>query len=430
MFMERNAPAQRERSGKHPSISLRDVSLSFMVPAPKRRTGFSYLRENLLPVSFRKRKLEALKKVSMDVARGECVGIIGENGSGKSTLLKVVAGIMEPDAGTLRTRGNVSPFLELGVGFQGELTGRENVFIFGSLLGIPKKEMNGLLPGIMAFSGLEDFMHMKVKNYSSGMYARLAFSCAVSVNPDILLIDEVFAVGDEAFRYRCIDRLLDMKRSGITIVIVSHRLGDLKPLCDRLFLLTGGRITASGDPGEVVSRYLNEYVSRSHKVHPPLTDPETDHELHSSFAGGMERGFAGNKCFSDVIPSARNIVTGEDMYFDIQLAGRLEVEEPYLIFQVYREDGILIFGTNTVRDSVTLPALSGQERIRFTLRNIPLLPGDYYANVELWGGKVTRCLDKTPKCGAFSVTGRKKDGVGIARMEHNWSFDTEKREPR
>jgi len=391
-----------------------------MVPPSRKRSRLSFVKENLLPVTFGKRELVALEDISLDVAEGECVGIIGENGSGKSTLLKVIAGIMMPDSGSIRTRGKVSPFLELGVGFQGELTARENVFIFGSLLGIPKKDMNPLLPGILSFAGLAAFSELKVKNFSSGMYARLAFSCAVSVEPDILLIDEVFAVGDEAFRHKCMDRLLAIKRRGGTIVIVSHRLGDVKPLCDRLFLLSGGRIAARGDPEEVVSTYLNSYVSVTDEVRPGFGGTEPAKDPSESVSGHVEGTAEGY--LHSVMPSTSRVRTGDSISFDIRMTAGKPVSEPNIIFQLYREGGPMVFGTNTLRDSVTLPDLAGGEIFRFTLSGIPLLAGNYHAKVELWGDKLARCLERKERCAHFSVMSRKKDGAGLVLIEHEWSL--------
>ena len=175
----------RSESDCRPAIAVSDLNISFRVPSEKKRNRLSFLKDNLLPVSFKTSELRALRDVSLEVDQGECVGIIGENGSGKSTLLKAIAGILIPDSGTVVTTGKISPFLELGVGFQGELSARENIFIFGAIMGIPKKRMAFLLPEIISFAGLERFADVKIKNFSSGMYARLSFSCAVSVEPAV-----------------------------------------------------------------------------------------------------------------------------------------------------------------------------------------------------------------------------------------------------
>ena len=397
------------------AISVRDLSISFSVPRMRKRTRFSFMRENLFPVSFRDEELKALLNVDFHVKKGECVGIIGENGSGKSTLLKVVAGILKTDSGDVAVRGKVAPFLELGVGFQGELTARENVFIFGALMGIPKKKMNLLLPGIITFAGLEEFTNVKIRNFSSGMYARLAFSCVVSVEPDILLIDEVFAVGDEAFRHRCINRLLEFKNAGKTILLVSHRLGDIRSLCDRLLLLTGGKLMAEGKPDDVISYYLDSFVSEEKQIRERGTEVIDEKVLFGSKDPNGSKGV-----IREIHLSKQQVRTGDDLSVGIELAPEKESEGPQLILQICKLGGPLVFGTNTVRDSMELPRLYRLKEIRFILKHIQLLSGDYYINVELWGGPLVECVEKHERCCVFSVLSKKKDGTGILKMEHVW----------
>ena len=412
------APIKERNSGGPPeeyAISVRDLNISFAVPRIRKRTRFSFMRENLFPVSFGDEELRALQNVDFHVKKGECAGIIGENGSGKSTLLKAIAGILKPDSGDVAVRGKVAPFLELGVGFQGELTARENVFIFGALMGIPKKRMNLLLPGIITFAGLEEFTNVKIKNFSSGMYARLAFSCVVSVEPDILLIDEVFAVGDEAFRHRCINRLLEFKNAGKTILLVSHRLGDIRSLCDRLLLLTGGKIVAEGKPDDVISYYLDSFVSEEKQIRERGAEVIDKKVLFGSKNPVASKGIIG-----EISLSKNQLRTGDDLSVRIDLDPEMEIEKPHLILQICKLGGPLVFGTNTVRDGIVLPRLGSRKEISFILKDIQLLSGEYYVNVELWGGRLVECLEKHERCCGFSVISRKKDGTGILKMKHEW----------
>lgn len=222
---------------------------------------------------FRRARYEeflALDDVSLTVAEGTTYGLIGQNGSGKSTLLKCMARIYRPDRGTIEVNGKVSALLELGAGFHPELSGRENVYLNGSILGMSKRELDSRFDDIVDFAGLERFIDTPVKNYSSGMYVRLGFSVAINVEPEVLLIDEVLAVGDESFQSRCNEKFADLRRSGCTIVVVSHGMDQMRSLCDRVAWLDGGKLLAEGPAGAVIDDYLravrsdrNEYAARN-----------------------------------------------------------------------------------------------------------------------------------------------------------------------
>lgn len=198
---------------------------------------------------------EAVQNVSFDVHEGEMVGLMGRNGSGKSTLLKLVAGVYKPTFGRVEVRGSIAPLIELGAGFHGELTGRENVLMNGLLMGFTKREMKAREKSIVDFADIGDFIDSPVKQYSSGMYMRLAFAVATEVNPDILVVDEILAVGDTAFQQKCFERLESFRRSGKTILFVTHSLGQIVEHCDRALYLDKGRIVADGDPEQVVDLY-------------------------------------------------------------------------------------------------------------------------------------------------------------------------------
>lgn len=197
----------------------------------------------------------ALRRVSFNVKKGEMVGIIGKNGSGKSTLLKILAGILIPDEGVVRKRGRISALLELGAGFHHDLTGRENIFVSGSILGFTKKEIEDIYEEIVEFSELKKFMDMPIRNFSSGMYMRLGFSLATSVNPDILIIDEILGVGDEGFQRKCLNRIANFKKNGKTIIFVSHLANQIEEFCDRVILLDQGEKVCEGIPQHVLTEY-------------------------------------------------------------------------------------------------------------------------------------------------------------------------------
>ncbi len=247
------ATASSAASSTAPAVKLSHVSKSFKLPHDPYHT----LKERVLH-PFQTRRFDVLRAVDdvgVEIVAGEFFGIVGRNGSGKSTLLKCLAGIYDVDGGTLEVNGRLAPFIELGVGFNPELTARDNAIINGIMLGLTRKQALARLPEIVAFAELEDFMDLKLKNYSSGMHVRLAFSVAIQVDADILLIDEVLAVGDASFQQKCFDEFTRLKSEGRTIVFVTHDMGSVGHFCDRAMLMERGRVAALGDPEMIVRRY-------------------------------------------------------------------------------------------------------------------------------------------------------------------------------
>ncbi|HYL53651.1 MAG TPA: ABC transporter ATP-binding protein, partial [Acidimicrobiia bacterium] len=239
-----------------PAVVVADVSKRFRLY----RERASSLKETITARFGRRASFEdfwALRDVSLSIAKGSTYGLIGHNGSGKSTLLRLMAGIHPPTTGTVRTEGRISALLELGAGFHPELSGRENIYLNGSILGLTRREINAVLGDIIEFSGLQDFVDSPVKHYSSGMYVRLGFAVAVHVNPEILMIDEVIAVGDEEFQRRCFDHLYQLRREGVTIVMVSHSPALIEQMCDQVSWLDHGRLQMTGSAPEVVRAYLD-----------------------------------------------------------------------------------------------------------------------------------------------------------------------------
>jgi len=237
------------------AIIVDNVSKKFRIPHEKKSTVFQNI-VGLIKRQFDYEEFWALKDVSFEVGKGEALGIIGRNGSGKSTLLKILARVLYPDSGSISLNGKVASFLQLGVGFQPELTAKENVYIYSSILGLRRKQVEKVYDDILDFAELKKFENMKLKNFSSGMNLRLAFSTAVYAVPDTMLIDEVFAVGDEAFQEKCRDKMDQFKTEGKTIVFVSHALNTVKALCQRSILLNEGRIVTMGDTEKVINDYL------------------------------------------------------------------------------------------------------------------------------------------------------------------------------
>ena len=236
-------------------IDLKNVSKTFEIYHDRRTTLFEYVK-SLFHGRANSEKIRVLDDVSFSVKRGEMLGIIGLNGSGKTTLLRIMAKIYSPDAGTITTRGKIMPFLGFGVGFNPELTAKDNIILYGSLLGFTKKEILKKMDPIVEYAGIEKFLDTKLKNFSSGMSARLAFSTAIQVDPDILIVDEALSVGDITFREKSFKTFMEFREKGKTIIYVSHDIHEIKDLCDRAIFLHRGKILASGSPPGVVETYL------------------------------------------------------------------------------------------------------------------------------------------------------------------------------
>jgi lipopolysaccharide transport system ATP-binding protein len=237
------------------AIIVKNVSKCFRIPREKKRTVYENVL-GLIKGNFGYEEFWALRDVGFTVRRGETFGVIGPNGSGKSTLLKILARVLYPEKGSVTINGRLAPFLELGVGFHPELTARDNVYLYGSILGLMRKELNVKYEEIFEFAELKRFENVKLRNFSSGMYVRLAFSTAIQADPDIFLLDEILAVGDEHFQKKCIEKIEEFRRGGKTIVFVSHDLEAVKKLCRKTLLLNSGGVAALGDTGEIVAEYL------------------------------------------------------------------------------------------------------------------------------------------------------------------------------
>jgi lipopolysaccharide transport system ATP-binding protein len=244
------------RGRSEEAVVVENVSKRFRIPHERKSTFYDHLFGLARGGRYTYEVFSALEEVSFSVRRGETFGVIGPNGCGKSTLLKILAGVLRPDGGRVAIAGKVAPFLELGVGFHPELTAIENIRLYGAIMGLSRREIEGKREEILEFADLKRFENMKLKNFSSGMYVKLAFATAIEANPDILLVDEVLSVGDEAFQKKCAGKIEEIRRAGKTIVYVSHALASVRDLCDRCLFLEEGRIAALGEAEEVVEEYL------------------------------------------------------------------------------------------------------------------------------------------------------------------------------
>ena len=287
----------------------------------------------------------ALRDVNLSVERGEVFGVVGPNGSGKSTLLQIVSGILEPTRGRVIKRGRVAALLELGAGFNPEFTGRENVFLNGEILGITRREMERVFPEIEKFAEIGTFLDRPVKEYSTGMYVRLAFSTAIHVDPEILIVDEALAVGDAIFANRCIKKFEDLKKRNVTVLFVSHDLGLVKRLSDRAALMVGGRVAACGSPNEVVNRYVGMVLEREQ---PPREDAPHDKQTSKTFrhGDGASRVISA-ALIGDGGTETRSLRPGEPVTIRVRARAERDLEDPVVGVLIRNRLGIDVFGTNT-----------------------------------------------------------------------------------
>ncbi len=315
------------------AISVENVSKNFRLYTERNQ---SLKAMALSRTRVRYEEFAALKDVSLEIPAGVTFGLIGENGSGKSTLLKCMARILRPESGSIRTEGKVSALLELGAGFHPELSGRDNIFLNGAILGLSKKQLTAKFEEIVDFAGLEKFIDTPVKNYSSGMYVRLGFSIAINVDPDILLIDEVLAVGDEQFQRKCSEKVADLRESGKTVVIVSHALGSIRTLCDEVALLEHGELRAVGRAGEVIDSYLAD-------VH---VDRSADGD-HGSRWGSGEARIERVELLRDDGSSTTEVKTGDAVTFRLHYQFDEPMERPVFGVSIQTLEGMVVTGPNT-----------------------------------------------------------------------------------
>jgi len=314
-----------------------------------------------------------LKNVSFVVDRGEAFGIIGRNGSGKSTLLKIISGILKPTSGAVKVLGRIAALIELGAGFHPEITGRENIVINGIMLGLSRREIDERFDRIVDFSGIGDFIDQPVKTYSSGMYVRLGFAVAVHVDPEILLIDEVLAVGDEEFSQKCIAKIQEMKYRGVTLVFVTHQLDQVRNLCDRALWLDHGEASAIGDPARVVDDYLQAVsggtaapVAKGKEE--KLPEPNEEERWGSGEVVLKRVAITDDKGHELVALGAGSAVT-------IEMDVEVRVPQDDFVFGVglYHADGTCVYGTNTDLEGLMPQRLDGNGRVRFVMPSLDLV---------------------------------------------------------
>jgi lipopolysaccharide transport system ATP-binding protein len=411
-----------------------------------------------------KEEFWALRDVNFSIYRGEAVGIIGENGSGKSTTLKLISRILQPTSGSVSVRGKVSALLELGAGFHPDLTGRENIYLHGALLGLPQKEIEARFDDIVDFAELAEFIDTPIKHYSSGMVMRLGFAVAINVNPDILLTDEVLAVGDEGFQRKCLEYIAGLRRRDVTIVFVSHALESVRSLCERVIWLDHGRVMADGPAGEVIDRYLafeNDrhagYAGRMRAMHTvsathPDPDPEgaptnadgsrqAEPDLPQPSPGGHPADAQRQTAGADVVITDVHFLdgqgrqtgvfcTGEPLTIRIAFTAHRRVERPVFGLALYTENGTHLNGPNTRFAGVDIPYVEGRGWVDYRIEQLPLLAGRYDVTVAVTGPDMAQMYDHRHRAYSFVVqpTPGLPERWGIVLIPATWHVHLEEHE--
>jgi ABC-2 type transport system ATP-binding protein len=371
-------------------IRVTDVSKRFVLHKEKS------LKERALRGTRRSEFTEdfwALRDINLSISAGDTVGLMGSNGSGKSTLLKIIGSIIEPTTGTVMRRGRLAALLELGAGFHPELTGRENVYLNAAILGMSRAETDRHFDAIVDFSGIETFIDNQVKFYSSGMYVRLAFAVAVHVDPDLLLVDEVLAVGDEPFQRKCMDKIRSFQEEGRTIVLVSHSADQVGDLCDRAVLLRGGGIQFDGAPREAI-RELRAGFEEARRAHEQRTG-----DGHHSGARGK---IAGVRLESPDGELVTTIDSGAPVRARVAVDLDDSVDRYMVGFAIETPLGQRVYHVNTHHEGIELKTGAGRHEVEFVLPRLELGEGDYVVRIGV-GEVVGEMIDLQPQAATFSV---------------------------
>ena len=398
-----------------PAVRVVGVSKKFTLHTEKRNS----LKERL--VRGRSRTdgdFWALRDISFDVPRGTTFGLIGHNGSGKSTMLKLLAGVHRPTSGSVITDGRVSALLELGAGFHGELTGRENVHLNGSILGLSKRQIDESMEKIIDFADIGEFIDAPVKVYSSGMYVRLGFSIAVTVDPEILIVDEIIAVGDEEFQRKCFDYMFELRKRGTTVVLVTHSMGLVQDLCDQAVWLDHGRVQRIGESRDVVQGYLdlvNDKEAESRPEPSEVTGP------HARLGSGEVRIES-----VEYLDGAGNVspvlLCGEPGTFRIHYRASERVQDVMFGLGFLHESGVNVAGPNSGSGPAPVTDILGQGVVEFHVPKLTLQPGVYEVSVAAVNRGHT--FDYVDRGYELRVRGNSNAEPGLTRMFGQWSAGT------
>lgn len=384
-------------------------------------SSVSHILESITGKS-RHRVCRALHEISFQIGKGKTVGIIGRNGSGKSTLLRILAGIIDPSSGGYKIRGLVAPVLELGAGFIPELKGIDNIILNGRLLGMSKSEVFDKAQKILDFAQIGDFAYQPVRTYSAGMQLRLGFAIAQSFDPDVLLIDEVLAVGDAAFQRKCIERIEQIKSQGATVLIVTHSLQDVAALCDYVIQLDAGKILREGTTEEVIRGYLEDIKDSSPEIRISPVESPNPHRKNTK-----EISIESIDLIDADDKPIKSINTGQTMQLRIRYCSNKAVARPMFRAQIYRYDRLFVHGTNTYRHGFEKESIGSDGVISLIYRELNLLSGRYYINVGVYPDEYGKAIaehayDFIEHAVSFEVESSRADGAGVVSMPHKWEW--------
>jgi lipopolysaccharide transport system ATP-binding protein len=399
-------------------IQMENVSVKYRVPQEQIATFKEYFIR-LLQGKLKHRSFNALNQVNLSINRGEVFGLIGHNGAGKSTLLKLVARVIRPTAGRVLVKGHVAPLLEVGAGFHPELTGRENIYLNGAMLGFSREEMQEKFSRIVDFSELGEFIDAPLRTYSSGMSARLGFAVATDSQPDILIVDEILSVGDEAFQHKSYERIQTIKAQGATILLVSHSMSTIESICQRAAWLHRGQIVSFGNTKLVVDQYLGR-VSEEENL---LLIKDTHREMFPSPQGYKPIEIRQVRILNDLDQEQQIFHTGERMQLQIEYVAHELIDSLEVGIAIHRQDGVHITGPNTTFDGLDIKMQPGVGGVLYTVPSIPLMEGLYQLSVALVNRDGNKMLDYHDHFYAFRINNRGhdiRDRYGLMTLSGEW----------
>jgi lipopolysaccharide transport system ATP-binding protein len=422
--MEMTLPSTQEEL-----IRLDEVSVQYRAPDQRFNTFKEYLIRKLQG-RVKQRTFLALDQVSLSVRRGEVFGLIGPNGAGKSTLLKLVARVLRPTYGRVWVKGRVAPLLEVGAGFHPELTGRENVFLNGAILGFSHREMIEKLPGIIEFAELGDFIDAPIRTYSSGMWARLGFSVATDVKPDILIVDEILSVGDDAFQRKSLDRIQNFQEQGVTILLVTHNMAMVESMCQRAAWLDRGKLQAIGPVKNVVDRYLGrvyqDEAGRLLGIGLSVAEEQRRGTRKIELNGAHITDLQGNP--------QTVFTTGQPLVLHMDYVAHERINNPVFGVAVHRQDGIHLTGPNTGLAGLDIGEVYGRGKVIYRIPSLPLLEGLYYFTIAVHNHNDTEMFDYHDRAYPFRILNHSsevQERFGLVTLHGEWQHlpECETQEP-
>lgn len=424
MFMQ-----PRDRKEEQDAIIVENVSKHFKIPHERRRT----LLDNMVGLLEGKKQsyeeFYALKNISFRVKKGETLGIIGENGSGKSTLLKIIAGVLQPDTGSVKVNGKIAPFLELGVGFQPELSAEENVRLYGAVMGMSRRQIEEKFEEIFEFAELERFKEMKLKNFSSGMYMRLAFAAAIATEPDIYLIDEVLAVGDEAFQRKCFKKMEEFQKDGKSILFVSHGMDLVKRLCKRSLLFEKGKLIGNTYSDYVVEKYYAKVSSKEKKIEretkveikQEIKKEEKQKESLERF-GSMASEIEKVEILNENYDPVASIKESEDLIIRLHIKFNKDFEKPVFGIRIMNRERINVYNTATKWQNIDCGNFRRRDRVIVDFKQkIDLLSGKYVIDCAITYYDLKEFADIQFNVATFNVE-TSKEVLGIVDLKSEISI--------